>query len=80
MTDFEKGVKEVLAQNSRYEFDEIKLSDPIDKYLSSFMADRLARTLGRKFINANTTELTNELFTTIKDVSGLAKKIASYYH
>ncbi len=78
--NFESGVKEVISQNSRYTVDEIQLSDPIDKYISSFMADRLARALKRKFGKVNATELTNDLFGLIKKVSDLVTKISSYYN
>jgi len=79
MNRFEKGVKEVIAINSRYAIDEIKLIDPIDKFVSSFMADRLARELKRKFRKINTTALTNELFSTLKKVSDLVTKISKLY-
>ena len=79
MNRFEKGVKEVIAINSRYTIDEIKLIDPIDKFVSSFMADRLARELKRKFRKINTTALTNELFSTLKKVSDLVTKISKLY-
>ena len=79
MNRFEKGVKEVIAINSRYTIDEIKLTDPIDKFVSSFMAGRLARELNRKFRKINTTALTNELFSTLKKVSDLVTKISKLY-
>jgi len=79
MTKIEKGVKEVIAQNSRYSVDEIQTKDPIDKFISSFMTDRLARELKRKFSKIDTTSMTNELFTTIKKVSDLINRINTYY-
>lgn len=79
MIKIEKGVKEVIAQNSRYSVDEIQTTDPIDKFISSFMADRLARELKRKFSKIDTTSMTNELFTTIKKVSDLINRINNYY-
>ena len=79
MTKIEKGVKEVIAQNSRYSVDEIQTTDPIDKFISSFMADRLARELKRKFSKIDTTSMTNELYTTIKKVSDLINRINTYY-
>lgn len=79
MNRIEKGVKEVIAINSRYTIDEIELTDPIDKFVSSFMADRLARELKRKFRKINTTSLTNELFSTLKKVSDLVTKISALY-
>ncbi len=74
----EKGVKEVIAQNSRYAFDEIELTDPIDKFISSFMADRLARELKRKFTQVKTTELTNDLFTVLKRIQDIVTRINAY--
>ena len=79
MTKFEKGVKEVIAQNSRYAVEEIQVTDPLDKFISSFMADRLARELKRKFSRIDTTDLTKELYVTIKKVSELIIKISSLY-
>jgi len=79
MTKFEKGVKEVIAQNSRYTVEEIQATDSLDKFISSFMADRLARELKRKFFKIDTTRLTNELYVTIKKVSDLITKISSLY-
>ncbi len=74
----EKGVKEVIAQNSRFTFDEIELTDPIDKFISSFMADRLARELKRKFPIVNTTELTNVLFSRLRTIADIVAKVDSY--
>ena len=74
----EKGVKEVIAQNSRYAFDEIELTDPIDKFISSFMADRLARELKRKFPQVKTTELTNDLFTVLRRIQDIVTRINAY--
>lgn len=79
MTRFERGIKEVIAQNSRYTVDEIELTDSPDKFISSFMADRLAREIKRKFNKVNTTGLTNELYVTIKKVSELVTKISVLY-
>ncbi len=78
MTVTEIGVIEVVAQNSRFTFDEIKLSDPIDKFISSFMADRLARELKRKFPQIDTTSVTNELFISIKKIADIVVKVDSY--
>jgi hypothetical protein len=80
MTKFETGVREVIAQNSRYTIDEIQVTDSLDKFISSFMADRLARELKRKFSKIDTTSLTNELYMTIKKVSELITKISSLYN
>ena len=77
MTRFERGVIEVIAQNSRYTVDEIQLTDSLDKFISSFMADRLARELKRKFSKVDSTSLTNELYVTLKKVSGVVTKISS---
>lgn len=79
MTKFEKGVKEVIAQNSRFAFDEIQVTDSLDRFISSFMADRLARELKRKFSKIDTTSLTNDLYVTVKKVSDLITKISSLY-
>lgn len=80
MDKFERGVREVIAQNSRYTFDEINLTDQIDKFISSFMADRLARELKRKFNKIDTTSMTNNLFTNIKKVSELVNEITKIYN
>ncbi len=79
MTKFERGVKEVIAQNSRFTFDEVLVTDPLDKFISSFMADRLARELKRKFSKIDTTNMTRELYNTIKKVSELITNISSHY-
>lgn len=79
MTRFERGVIEVIAQNSRYTVDEIQLTDSLDKFISSFMADRLARELKRKFSKVDSTSLTNELYVTVKKVSDVVTKISSLY-
>lgn len=79
MTKFERGVKEVIAQNSRFTFDEVLVTDPLDKFISSFMADRLARELKRKFSKIDTTNMTKELYNTIKKVSELITNISSHY-
>lgn len=78
-TDIEKGTREVIALNSRYTSVEIKLTDPLDKFISSSFADRLARQLKGKFGSVDTTELTNALYTSIKKVNELVDKIYSYY-
>lgn len=75
----EQGVKEVIAQNSRYTVDEVQVIDPIDKFISSFMADRLARELKRKFSKIETTTVTNELFVTVKKISDLINRVNQYY-
>ena len=83
MTTLEKnvlGVKEVIAQNSRYSVDEIQVTDSIDKFISSFLADRLARELKRKFKKIDTTQITNELFVTLKKVSELITRIGTFYN
>ncbi len=77
--EIQQGVKEVISLNSRYSIDEIKINDPIDKFISSFFGDRLARELKRKFSKINTTSINNELFTSIKKVSELINSIKSYY-
>lgn len=79
MDKFERGVKEIIAQNSRFTIDEIGVSDPIDRFISSAMADRLARKLHQRFDKVDTTGLTNQLYTTIKKVSELIAKITSLY-
>lgn len=79
MTKYERGVKEVIAQNSRFAVEEINVTDALDKFISSFMADRLARELKRKFIKIDTTSMTNQLFSTIKKVSELITNVQSYY-
>lgn len=79
-SEVETGVKEVIAQNSRFAVSEIKTSDPLDKFVSSFMADRLARELKRRFSEIPTTAITNELYTAIKKVSDLIDRIYVIYN
>lgn len=78
--DIETGVREVIAQNSRYTADEIKLDDTIDTYISSTMADRLARKLKIKFPAIDSTGMTNDLFVNINLVSDIIDKIKTYYN
>lgn len=75
----EQGVKEVIAQNSRYTVEEINITDPIEKFITSYMGDRLARELKRKFNKIDTTRTTNELYTTLKKVSDIVFYINNYY-
>lgn len=79
MDRFERGVKEVIAINSRYNFEEINVTDPLDRFISSFWADRLAREIKRRFRKMDTTLLTNKLYTEIKKVSQLIDFIKSAY-
>ncbi len=79
MNKIEKGVKEVIAQNSRYTVDEINVADPLDKFFSSFMADRIAGEVKRKFTKVDTTAITNQLFVDIKKVSDMITIVSSYY-
>lgn len=78
--EIEAGVREVIAQNSRYTADEIVLTDTIDVYISSTMADRLARKLNLKFPMIDTTEMTNDLFVNINTVQDIIDKIKTYYN
>lgn len=78
--EIEAGVREVIAQNSRYTADEIVLTDTIDVYISSTMADRLARKLNLKFPMVDTTEMTNDLFVNINTVQDIIDKIKTYYN
>ena len=78
--EIETGVKEVISLNSRYSVDEINITDPIDKFISSFMSDRLARELKRKFDKIDTTQMTNDLYTILKEVSDIIDKIYSIYN
>lgn len=77
MDKIEKGVREVLSQNSRYTFDEVQLSDRLDKYIPSSVADFLDRELQRKFSVVRNHSLVNDLFVSIKKVSDLVTKIKS---
>jgi acyl carrier protein len=78
--DIENGVRAVIAQNSRYTADEINLDDNIDVYISSTMADRLARKLKIQFPDINATEMTNDLFVNINTVQDIIDKIKTYYN
>lgn len=77
--DIENGVRAVIAQNSRYTAAEIKLKDPIDVYVSSTMADRLARKLKIQFPKIDSVEMTNDLFVNINTVQDIIDKIKTYY-
>ncbi len=75
-----EGVKGVIAKNSRYTVDEIKVSDPLDKFITSFMKAKFAGQIKRKFPKVNTTALTNVLYESIKKVSQLADHINNLYN
>jgi hypothetical protein len=79
-TDITLGVKQVIANNSRYTVDEIKITDPLDRFISSSLKDRLAREIKRKFDKVKTTALTNALYETIKKVSQLIDHIDNIYN
>jgi hypothetical protein len=78
-SEIEVGVREVIALESRYTLKEVQPDDPIDKFVSSTMADRLARKLGLRFSEVATTQLTNLLFVTFKKVKEVVDYIASVY-
>lgn len=78
--DITLGVKQVIANNSRYTVDEIKTTDPLDKFISSSLKDRLAREIKRKFDKVKTTALTNILYESIKKVSQLIDHIDNIYN
>jgi acyl carrier protein len=75
-----EGVKGVIAKNSRYTIDEIKVTDPLDKFITSFMKAKLAGQVKRKFSKVNTTTLTNVLYESIKKVSQLIEHINNLYN
>lgn len=79
-TEITQGVKQVLSQNSRYILDEINLSDPLDKFISSSFKDRLGREVKRKFEKIKTTQLTNALYESIKKVNQLIDYIDKIYN
>ena len=72
-------VKEVIAQNSRHNVYEITFSSPIDKYISSFMKDRLKRKKKNRFTKVQLTDLKNQLYDSIKKVSQLIDYIEKVY-
>jgi hypothetical protein len=74
------GVKQVIANNSRYTVNEVKTTDPLDKFISSSLKDRLAREIKRKFDRVKTTALTNILYESIKKVSQLIDHIENIYN
>jgi hypothetical protein len=78
--EIEVKVKEVISLNSRYSIEEINPSDPLDKFITSFMADRLARELKRKFDKIETTKMTNDLYSILKKVSDVIDRINSIYN
>ncbi|MEL1254150.1 hypothetical protein AAEO57_10210 [Flavobacterium sp. DGU38] len=65
-----KEVKEIIALNSRYAFDEIKITDRVDKFITTFMKAKFARRIQARF-DIPVTRLTNELHVSIKKVSQL---------
>jgi hypothetical protein len=79
MTKYEKGVRELIALNTRYTFEEIQLTDKLDKFFSPFMADVLAGEIKRKFSKIDMTSITNALFVSVKTVSDLVANVSSYY-
>jgi len=79
-TQITLGVREVIAQNSRYTLAEVKTTDPIDKFITSFMKAKLAGQLTRKFKEVNTTALTNVLFNSVKKISQLIDHINNIYN
>ena len=76
-TDIVDGVIEVIALNSRYSVQAIQPHDPLDKFISSAMKSRLAREIKRRFPCTRSTELTNELYVTIKSVQQLIDAVQS---
>ncbi len=72
-------VKEVIAQNSRHSVSEVTFSSPLDKYISSFMKDRLASKLKNRFTKVQLTDLKNQLYDSIKKVSRLIDYIEKVY-
>ncbi len=78
--DITLGVKQVISNNSRYTVDEIKTTDPLDKFISSSLKDRLAREIKRKFERVKSTILTNALYESIKKVSQLIDHIDNIYN
>ena len=74
------GVKQVIANNSRYTVDEIRLTDSLDRFISSTMKDRLAGEIKRMFRRVRTTALTNLLYDVIKKVSPLVDHIDNIYN
>ena len=65
-----KEVKEIIALNSRYTFDEIKSTERLDKFITAFMKAKFARKVQDRF-DIPITRLTNELYVSIKKVSQL---------
>jgi acyl carrier protein len=78
--EIEAGVRAVIAANSNYAAGAVKLNDTIDVYISSTMADRLARALARQFSLVDPTQMTNDLFVNINSVQDIIDKIKKYYH
>lgn len=79
-TEIREGVIGVIAKNSRFSTDEIKVTDPLDKFISSFMKAKLARQVTRKFPKVKSTALTNVLYDVIKKVSQLIDHVDAIYN
>lgn len=79
-SEITKKVREVIALNSNYKFDDIKVDDPLDKFISSFMKDRLGRQISNKFDRVKSTPLTNQLYDVIKTVKALVDYIDKIYN
>lgn len=73
------GVKGVIAKNSRYSAGEIFLKDSLDKFISSFVADRLAAQITRKFDQVDAKDLYDNLYGSIKKVKQLTDYVARVY-
>jgi hypothetical protein len=79
-SEITQGIKDVIARNSRYRLDEIAVTDPLDKFISSFMKGKLAREVKREFSLIGATALTNQLYESIKKVNQLIDFVNSYYN
>jgi hypothetical protein len=79
-SEISEGVKQVIADNSPFNANEILLTDPLARFISAGFKDRLAREVKRSFRKINTTRLTNLLYDSIKKVSQLVDHIDAIYN
>lgn len=78
-SEITRKVKEVIAQNSHYTVDEIKIGDKLSKFVTEGFKDRLARRMKNAFQKINSTELTNKFYATVGTVEQLVTYIKGYY-
>ena len=79
ISEISKGVRKIIAQNSRYTIDEVRKNEKLDKYISSYWSDKLTRRIVVEFRKVDGTKLINRLYTEIKTIEDLIDYVALYY-